>query len=182
MARAEKATLDAIAVEKPSQEKDSSVADARATPPMMGRRARYTGNAYTVPETRKERAAEEDGLQRLDGVGEGHGDGGKGDVGKAVAEGVEEGGKGHRLEELLIRLLVLHQTGGPEEGHDQQTNREVHGGDEPGEGEVVVDLLVDDVELDVEPVPEPEVARSLERGVLRQERRDGVRAAERRER
>ena len=57
--------MDAIAVEKPSQEKDSSVADARATPPMMGRRARYTGNAYTVPETRKEPAAEKTGSSVL---------------------------------------------------------------------------------------------------------------------
>lgn len=43
MARPAKAALDAIAVEKPSQVKESSVAEARATPAMMGMRARYTG-------------------------------------------------------------------------------------------------------------------------------------------
>ena len=45
MARAENATLDAMAVLNPSQLKDNSVADASATPPMMGSSARYTGNA-----------------------------------------------------------------------------------------------------------------------------------------
>jgi hypothetical protein len=38
-----------MAQEKPSQVKDSSVADASATPPMMGISAAYTGHAYTVP-------------------------------------------------------------------------------------------------------------------------------------
>ena len=41
----ENATLDAMAVLNPSQLKDSSVADASATPPMIGSSARYTGSA-----------------------------------------------------------------------------------------------------------------------------------------
>ena len=45
MARAENATLDAMAVLNPSQLKDRSVADASATPPMIGSSARYTGSA-----------------------------------------------------------------------------------------------------------------------------------------
>ena len=57
MALAENATLEAIAVLKPSHVKDSSVADASATPPMMGTSAMYTGHAYTVPETRYEPTA-----------------------------------------------------------------------------------------------------------------------------
>tara|TARA_B110000902_G_C14136324_1_gene524004 strand:+ start:821 stop:985 length:165 start_codon:yes stop_codon:yes gene_type:complete len=45
MARALNATLLAMAVEKPSHEKDSSVAEANATPPIMGSSAKYTGQA-----------------------------------------------------------------------------------------------------------------------------------------
>jgi hypothetical protein len=52
MARAENATLLAIAHENPSHVNDSSVADASATPPMTGMSDAYTGHAYTVPETR----------------------------------------------------------------------------------------------------------------------------------
>ena len=37
--------------------------------------------------------------------------------------------------------------------------------------------LVDDVELDVEPVPQPEVAHGLHRGVLREERLERVAGA-----
>ena len=40
MARPANATLDAMAVVKPNQVKDSSVADASATPAMMGSSAR----------------------------------------------------------------------------------------------------------------------------------------------
>ena len=65
---------------------------------------------------------------------------------QTVPERVQERGQGDGFEELLIRLLVLHETRGPEERHDQQTHREVHGADEPRKREVVVDLLVDDVE------------------------------------
>ena len=57
MALALKATLEAIAVLNPSHENESSVAEAKATPPMIGNSAMYTGHAYTVPFTKKEPAA-----------------------------------------------------------------------------------------------------------------------------
>lgn len=44
---------------------------------------------------------------------EGHGDGGEGDVGEAVPERVQERRQRHRLQELLVGLLVLHQARGP---------------------------------------------------------------------
>ena len=98
-------------------------------------------------------------------------------VGQTVSERVQERGKGDGFEELLVRLLVLHQARGPEERHDQQTHREVHRGDEPRKREVVVDLFVDDVKLDVEPVPQREVAHRLDLRVLREERLEGVAGA-----
>eukprot|EP00960_Hanusia_phi_P043015 755817-Hanusia_phi.AAC.2 len=48
-----------------NQENESSFTDASATPPMIGRRAAYTGQAWTLPRRRASLAAEKTGSQAL---------------------------------------------------------------------------------------------------------------------
>ena len=62
--------------------------------------------------------------------------------------------------------LERHGLDGPEGEGDEHPDSQVHARHEPGEGEVVVDLLVDDVELDVENVPGDERVRGRKRGQL----------------
>lgn len=105
-------------------------------------------------------------LQSLDGVGEGHRNGGKGHVRQAVTKRVQKRRQGERLEEILIRLLVFNQLGRPEEPHDEQTNKQVDARHEPRVREVVVDLLVDNVKLHVQKVPSREVKDGFQLRVL----------------
>mmetsp|Transcript_12142 Transcript_12142/g.39924 ORF Transcript_12142/g.39924 Transcript_12142/m.39924 type:complete len:238 (-) Transcript_12142:270-983(-) len=111
-----------------------------------------------------------DGLERLDGVRERYGDGGEGHVCEAVAKRVQEGRERQLLEKLLIGLLVRHELRAPEETHHKETNRQVNARNEPREREEVVDGLVDEVELDVEKVPEAKVHNRLGVGVNALER------------
>ena len=61
IALAANATFEDIAVRKPNHVNDNSVAEASATPPMTGIKERYTGNGYTVPETKYTPRAENTG-------------------------------------------------------------------------------------------------------------------------
>lgn len=56
--RAAEAALDTIAAPKLNQLKDSSVNDARATPPITGNRLKYTGNGRNDFNTIADNAAE----------------------------------------------------------------------------------------------------------------------------
>jgi hypothetical protein len=105
-------------------------------------------------------------LQSLDGVGEGHRNGGKGHIRQAVTKRVQKRRQGERLEEILIRLLVFNQLGRPEETHDEQTNKQVDARHEPRVREVVVDLLVDNVKLHVQKVPSRKVKDGFQLRVL----------------
>jgi len=69
---------------------------------------------------------------RLDGVREGDGHGGKGDVRQAVAEGVQERGQRYVFQKLLVRLLEGHYLDSPESCHDEKADHQVHAGDKPG--------------------------------------------------
>mmetsp|Transcript_16971 Transcript_16971/g.44043 ORF Transcript_16971/g.44043 Transcript_16971/m.44043 type:complete len:422 (-) Transcript_16971:72-1337(-) len=109
----------------------------------------------------------EDGLQRLHGVSERDGDGGKGQVGSDVARGVHERWGEDELELILgdgpLKGGLLGADGVGEHAvhgaHDH-----VHGGHGPGEGEIVENGLVDEVEADVQSVPDRDEAHGDHRG------------------
>ena len=68
---------------------------------MMGKEGEVHGERVHGAGDEERAASGEDGLQRLDGVGEGHGDGGKGGAltGKLTwPKAWRKEGKGHRLE------------------------------------------------------------------------------------
>ena len=102
-------------------------------------------------------ARAEDWLEGLDGVGEGDGDGGEGEVGGDVAQGVH-GGRGEDLAELLLG-------DGPAEGGAPPASKvgagavdrpddHVHRGDRPRVGEVLEEGLVGQVEGHIHRVPQ----------------------------
>jgi len=72
---------------------------------------------------------------------------GEADIGEAVAESVEEAWDEEFAVLVTGGCLPLHHAGAPAESHHEDANSEVDAGDEPWEGEAVIQPLVHNVEL-----------------------------------
>lgn len=73
-----------------------------------------------------------EGVRTLHSVREGDSHRSEGDVGEAVAEGVEERRQGDVLDEGVVRLLIWHELGRPEHPHHQEPNNKMDNRHEPG--------------------------------------------------
>mmetsp|Transcript_30194 Transcript_30194/g.61580 ORF Transcript_30194/g.61580 Transcript_30194/m.61580 type:complete len:432 (-) Transcript_30194:61-1356(-) len=107
--------------------------------------------------------AGDDGLGRLDDVGEGDGAGAEGDDGADVDAGVAEGDGEEGLEVAARELGGLAEAEEPHGNEVQDAGGHLDGGDGPGVVQHVQGLLVVDVVPDVEQVPQGEVRADLER-------------------
>eukprot|EP00976_Prorocentrum_cordatum_P023516 478774-Prorocentrum_minimum.AAC.1 len=107
MARAANRTLEAIAQPKPSQVKESSVAEQIITPAMMGSRDRYTGREYTCPLTKYVPMEEKTGSRAARAEGREHTEQGRSDKEarrrRMGNEGRETRAGGRRRERAFLR-------------------------------------------------------------------------------